>query len=226
MARFPGFLDADEASFPVPESFFRVVLPLVQDLGELKLILYLLRRFSTLRGTPVPWLTADELAADAELVRVLGGSGSTDLMMALARAVEDGLLLQGEWVRGDGVVELRYFLNTPAGQAALTAMQRGAPLSRGEVTERPDVFTLYEQTIGILTPLIADELRDAEATYPAAWIEEAFREAVRLNKRNWKYIRAILERWRTEGRDETHRRHRQSTRRTGPQEDFSDIIKR
>lgn len=223
MTRFADFPAEDGAPVPVPASFFHAVLPLVQDLAELKLILYLLQRFAHLRGAPAPWLTADELAADEELARILGNA---NLMAALKRAVADGILLQAEWVRGDGVVELRYFLNTPAGQSAVAALQRGAALSRAEVPARPNIFTLYEQTIGPITALLADELRDAEATYPSAWIEEAFREAVRLNKRNWKYIRAILERWRTEGRDETHRRPRQSTRRTGPQEDFSDIVKR
>jgi DnaD/phage-associated family protein len=71
-----------------------------------------------------------------------------------------------------------------------------------ETAGRPNIFTLYEQNIGMLTPLIAEQLRDAEQTYPAAWIEDAFREAVSLNKRSWKYIHAILERWRTEGKDE------------------------
>ncbi len=226
MMRFPGFLDVDEGFVPVPLSFFSGVLPLVQDLAELKLILYMVRRFTTLRGDPAPWLSADELAADVEVTRILGSSERALLMNALARAVADGVLLQVEWLRGDGVVELRYFLNTPAGQAAVAALRRGAALTRAEVTVRPNIFTLYEQTIGPLTALLAEELREAEATYPAAWIEEAFREAARLNKRNWKYIRAILERWRTEGRDETHRRHRQTTRRTGSQENFSDIIKR
>ncbi|MBV8695216.1 MAG: DnaD domain protein [Chloroflexi bacterium] len=66
--------------------------------------------------------------------------------------------------------------------------------------ERPNIFVLYEQNIGLLSPLIADELKDAADQYPAEWIEAAFREAVQQNKRNWKYIRAILRRWETEGR--------------------------
>ncbi|MBV9691927.1 MAG: DnaD domain protein [Ktedonobacteraceae bacterium] len=66
--------------------------------------------------------------------------------------------------------------------------------------ERPNIFVLYEQNIGLLSPLIADELKDAADQYPAEWIESAFREAVQQNKRSWKYIRAILRRWETEGR--------------------------
>jgi len=60
--------------------------------------------------------------------------------------------------------------------------------------ERPNIFALYEQNIGLLTPMLADELRDAEATYPAMWIKDAFRQAVQQNARSWAYVRKILER--------------------------------
>ncbi len=66
--------------------------------------------------------------------------------------------------------------------------------------ERPNIFTLYEQNIGLLSPIIADQLKDAADQYPAEWIEEAFRGAVEQNKRKWSYVRAILRRWETEGR--------------------------
>src|SRR5215471_1939058 len=66
--------------------------------------------------------------------------------------------------------------------------------------DRPNIFVLYEQNIGLLSPLLADELKDAADMYPAEWIEAAFREAVQHNKRKWSYIRAILRRWETEGK--------------------------
>lgn len=66
--------------------------------------------------------------------------------------------------------------------------------------ERPNIFSLYEQNIGLLSPLIAEELRDAAEHYPEEWIDAAFREAVQYNKRKWSYIRAILRRWETEGK--------------------------
>jgi DnaD/phage-associated family protein len=49
--------------------------------------------------------------------------------------------------------------------------------------------------------MIAEELKEAEELYPAPWIESAFKEAVSLNKRNWKYIEAILKRWESEGKE-------------------------
>ena len=40
--------------------------------------------------------------------------------------------------------------------------------------DRPNIFALYEQNIGLLTPLIAEDLKDAINHYPEEWIEAAF----------------------------------------------------
>jgi DnaD/phage-associated family protein len=66
---------------------------------------------------------------------------------------------------------------------------------------KPDIFELYEQNIGPLTPMIAEELKDAEGQYPADWFLPVFRIAVEQNKRRWSYIAAILRRWEAEGPD-------------------------
>ena len=67
---------------------------------------------------------------------------------------------------------------------------------------RLTIFELYEQNVGLLTPLLVEELREAAESYPPEWIEEAFREAVGYNRRNWRYVRRILENWATQGRGE------------------------
>src|SRR5262249_25862600 len=66
----------------------------------------------------------------------------------------------------------------------------------------PPLITLYEQNIGLVTPLLIDELREAEERYPIHWIEDAIREAVRANARSWRYIRKVLERWAANGRQD------------------------
>jgi DnaD/phage-associated family protein len=64
----------------------------------------------------------------------------------------------------------------------------------------------------MLTPIIADELTEAEKLYPEEWIRDAIKEAVSLNKRNWRYIARILENWSAEGRgDGTHQRDTQKS---------------
>jgi DnaD/phage-associated family protein len=67
--------------------------------------------------------------------------------------------------------------------------------------EKSNIFHLYEENIGPLTPLIAEDLKAAEQEYPESWIEEAFHLAVQRNARSWRYIDAVLKRWKMEGRD-------------------------
>ncbi|HLQ32363.1 MAG TPA: DnaD domain protein, partial [Chloroflexota bacterium] len=113
-----------------------------------------------------------------------------------------------------------FLLNTERGRALLrdlkgsseeaTELCKRLGTSEAATIEltRPNVFSLYEQNIGLLTRMLAEELMEAEATYPEVWIEEAFRIAVESNKRSWRYIKAILGRWAAEGRENgTFKRH-------------------
>ncbi len=68
--------------------------------------------------------------------------------------------------------------------------------------EHPNIFTLFEQNIGFLGTTIVEEIKDALDMYPEEWVEAAIREAAVHNKRSWSYIRAILRRWETEGRQQ------------------------
>jgi DnaD/phage-associated family protein len=100
-------------------------------------------------------------------------------------------------------------LNTPANQRLADRIRLGevkiAELGKATpaatpAEPRPTIYQLYEDNVGLLTPLLAQELREAELTYPANWIEDAFREAVGYNKRSWRYVRRILENWGANGR--------------------------
>jgi DnaD/phage-associated family protein len=67
--------------------------------------------------------------------------------------------------------------------------------------ERPNIFGLYEDNIGTISPLLAEQMKEVEGLYPWSWIKEAFEIAVSGNKRNWRYITGILRRWAAEGKD-------------------------
>ncbi|MEZ4663729.1 MAG: DnaD domain protein [Caldilineaceae bacterium] len=71
--------------------------------------------------------------------------------------------------------------------------------------EQPNIFVMYEQNVGFMSPMIADQLRDMEKGYSPAWIEEAFEIAVSQNARKLSYIQAVLKRWETDGRDPASR---------------------
>ena len=201
----------------IPRSVFTELMPLIDDLAELKLTLHALWRLSQQRGK-MRYLRFDDLSSDEVLLSSLAGTPHSQkpigiLRTALDRAVERGTLLRVKPPTGAGTGVL-YFANSPKGRAAVEAISAGEWPEEVKPGGRPNIFTLYEQNIGILTPLIAEELREAEEDYPASWIEEAFREAVNLNKRSWKYIHAILERWSTEGKDEDRdRRSSENDRR-------------
>lgn len=209
MKTFSGF-PGKSRTVRLPESVFTDLTPIVDDLDELKVTLHVLYRLQQGTGT-VHYVSQQDLLADPILLRGLESPAA--IRRAMDRAVERGTFLQVE-TEIDGHPDVVYLANSPHGRAALEALRRGEPLLPAPPEPRPNIFALYEENIGPLTPLIAEELKEAEKTYPASWIADAFREAVALNKRSWKYIRAILERWYAEGRtDEEDRRGREGDRR-------------
>jgi DnaD/phage-associated family protein len=65
--------------------------------------------------------------------------------------------------------------------------------SAAAIEKQSNIFILYEQNIGPITPLMADKLKHAEKDYPADWIQDAFQAAVNADARNWNYIYKVLE---------------------------------
>ena len=224
MKTFSGFSSGKVAMVGIPRPAFTELLPLIDDLAELKLTFHVLWKLSEQRGK-ARYLSLDDLASDDILLASLresSGDRSEAIALdnALDRAVERGTLLRVE-PPGSARDDILFFANTAKGRAAAEAVARGDLPERVDAGERPNIFFLYEQNIGVLTPLIVEELREAEQSYPPPWIEDAFREAVDLNKRSWRYIRAILERWETEGRE---KRRDPERRRRDIDGDYGDYI--
>ena len=205
---FPGFPSGRLRFTAVPNVFFSELLPAIDDLAELKLTLYVIWRLQRLDRQP-RYLALSELRADGTLLGGLDPQGERCqeiLEQALASAVTRGTLLRLEDPANG---EAWFFLNSEQGRQGFEQAQRGevglSSATPGQearlAVQRPNIYQIYEQNIGLLQPLIADQLRDAETTYPAEWIEEAFQIAVEQNVRNWAYVRKILERWSHEGKD-------------------------
>jgi DnaD/phage-associated family protein len=220
---FSGFPAGKVAQVYLPEPFFAEILPIIDDLAELKVTLHVFWQLGKHPGR-VQYVRYLDLATDALLLEGLGPSPTAALDAALERAVQRRTLLQAEDSAGE-TADRVYFANTPKGRAAVEALANGRWPDELELAERPNIFNLYEQNVGTLAPLMADELREAEQTYPHPWIEEAFRIAVTRNKRNWRYIRAILERWHTEGKDdETSRRPAEQDGRQYLEGEYGEFI--
>ena len=197
--RFPGFSPGAHAT-AIPNGFFADLLPRITDPAELVVTLYTFFALGRRRASE-RWLTREQLAAELPLRRALAGLAPEPegaLERGLAAAVERGTLVAA---LREGT--MRYTVNSPAGRRGLALPQRtsntDAPLSPA-AEDAPTIYALYEETVGSISPLVADELRAAEEEYPPSWIEEAFREAAAHNRRSWRYVQRILERWRDEGR--------------------------
>ena len=66
--------------------------------------------------------------------------------------------------------------------------------------ERPNAFKIYEQNVGLLTPLIADAIKDMLKTYPPEWVEDAIKETALSGGKSAKYAEKVLQRWEREGK--------------------------
>jgi len=217
MKQFGGFPAKMEFT-PLPNLFFSTLVPQINDITELKVTLHIFEELYRKRGYP-RFVTFSELLGNASLMSGLGRDTRPPdevLRSALEMAARRGTVIHLALDRG-GAPEDIYLLNTESnrevankiqsGEVRLSGLKAGAQ-AHVAAEERPDIFTLYEQNIGMLTPMIAEELREAEKLYPETWIKDAVKEAVSLNKRNIRYIVRILERWSAEGKDGgTHRRY-------------------
>jgi DNA replication protein len=224
MSKFQGFpAKADYTS--VPNAFFSSLLPEIDDVAELKTTLHVIAALYRKKGYP-RCLSFNELLGNAAIMGSLKGLGEPleeVLRRALKMAAERGTLISLTLEKDREV----YFLNDESGRQAAAKMESGelkpGGLKAGRkpdvpAEEMPDIFTLYEQNIGMLTPMVADELREAEKLYPPEWLRDAIREAALHNKRNIKYISKILENWSVEGRsDGTYQRDSQ---KAGPDKYF------
>jgi len=207
MKGFAGFSDGKVRTVALPESFFTELLPLVDHAGELKVTLYAFWRLSLKTGQ-YRFVLRSDFADDELFMQGLSASprqSAEALDDALERAEARGTLLRV--VIEDAQAERHlYFMNSARGREAVEKLTRGEWRPDGFDGDivtlnhvRANAFRLWEQNMGALTPMISEELRDMAETYPAAWIEEAIRVAVKNNVRRLKYVLAVLERMRTEG---------------------------
>lgn len=202
-----------ELDIRVPEWFLVDTAPRISSIEEMQVCLAVFRILAMRGGYETP-IDDRSIVRDPVLRQALkypGGAKSSDqridkgLELALGRntlirVLADSGARQVWW----------YFLNTAVNRVAINAIQRGAlraPSIMWETdgtpavsVERPSVYRTYEQNIGPLTPLIADQLSSALDEFPSDWIEDAIEESVSYNRRSWRYILRILETWQLSGR--------------------------
>jgi DNA replication protein len=216
MNKFKGFTDS-ETFTQLPDTFFHQIMKQVDDAAELKVTLYLLWRVEHMEG---PFRALSKMDFN---IKELGLSAE-EITRGLEKAVQRGSLLK---VQRETAVY--FLLNSPRGRAGAQAIENGQwnPKTGVSVSpmERPNVFRLYEENMGPLTPLIADRLKDAEQTYSEQWLAEAIEIAVTNNVRKLSYVEAILKDWKENGRGEKQDRHdAEEDRRKYVEGKYSDYI--
>jgi DnaD/phage-associated family protein len=219
MKPFEGF-PAKMSYTPVPNTFINNLLPQIEDIGELKVTLYIMEALYNKKGYP-RCVSFNELAADASLSSNFNNAEAPldELKKALKLATEHKTIIGLSTENGD-----IYFLNSEVDRQAIGKIQSGelkltgvktAPPEMVNMEEQINVFAIYEENIGLLTPMIAEELKDAMKLYPENWIADAIKEAVKQNARKLSYITAVLERWSKEGRSDGA--YRRDTKKDDPE---------
>ena len=192
----------------IPEEFFTRFLPEISCPYTLKTVLYAFWRLEKTEAS-VFFLLQQDYEDDPVFMEGMGSTQEEQkrsLKKSLDNAVQYGIFLQ-ETTKISKRQQNVYLINSPKGRLAAEGLQKGQwkPENRGKehielMQQATNAFKLYEENIGPLTPMIADMIREDERVYPAVWIEDAVRLAVKNNKRSWSYIQAILKRWQVEGR--------------------------
>jgi len=215
---FNGFQENKKEFTGIPDVFFRELLPKLDDINEIKLCLYILWKASTIGDFGMSITAADILLDKIFMSGFISSTDGTKKLVTeiLEKAVVDNIFIK---IKSECIKEPNiYFINSPLGRkAASKKSQKLQPVKTTLDQIQPNIFRLYQENIGPLTPIIADALREAEDIYPVDWVEEAIKIAVQNNVRRWRYVESILDRWQKEGRDGTDREH--------DQEDYRRYIK-
>ncbi len=79
------------------------------------------------------------------------------------------------------------------------------PSSATADAQRGEIFTFYQNEIGMISPMIAESLNMwiDDKDFPRQWIVDAIRRAAVMNKRSWAYIETILKAWKAAGKQDT-----------------------
>jgi len=237
---FSGFPSGVHAT-SIPDPVLGVLLEQIDDLAELKVTLRGFWLANQKKGA-LRAVSQDEFLNDKVLVEGLKGidqSPHEAIQRGLSLAVQRHtfLVFQSDSSKPNHKL---YAVNAESDRRALARLQtEGGVLLRETIQQedsydepytetsgdtKPNIFALYENNIGTISPMLAEKLKEAEELYPWPWIGEAFQIAVTQNKRSWAYISAILRRWVDEGKDDGESgRHSQKDNPTNHLEEYRQL---
>lgn len=222
------------SEIPIPRDFLTERIAQIDDPTEIHVTLAVFRLAADSGSTP-PAISEDAVLRDSVLARTFHEDRkSSKLSQRIRRGLQYATARESivqVVLTIDGHDERWYVPASGEHRAQLQSvlLEPGAwPVAGADaiiVETAPSVFSLYEKNIGMLTPLLTDQIETAMELYPLDWIEDAIREAVTYNKRNWRYVQRVLENWSVNGRGETESRGRNhATNRGSTPEPFDPTI--
>ena len=187
---------------PVPAPMFGPLLEQIKDASGFIITLRIIWMLQQKKGR-LRYVSSEEVFGDKILSNALGSKEA--IQNSINMVVKGGILLQ---IRRENASDA-FMLNSESDREIASDIgsiyeSNDQPADPWEIENTPpEIYSLYEQNIGILTPIMSEKLTEAEDKYPAGWINEAVGIAVEQNRRSWAYVSRILERWDMEGRDES-----------------------
>jgi DnaD/phage-associated family protein len=219
MGSFKGF-SSKGSPVQIPKNFFTEIIPDIDNAHTLKILLHAFHLANQVESQ-ITYFEPDKLC-DAYF-----SADKQGFWKGLELAVEMNWLLTADINKAGNQTRI-CMLNTPRNKAAIEAIRKGELALPDQIidpntSQRPDIFRLYEENIGPLTPIIADSLKDLEENYPIDWITKAIQVAVKNSARSLRYIEVVLQNWQEEGKyDRTDRRRRKKTKEEFDPEGYTD----
>lgn len=226
---------SSHSEIPVPREFLTERIALIDDPTELHVTLAVFRLAAD-AGSEPPAVSEETVLRDSVLARTFHEDRkSSKLTQRIRRGLQYATARESILqvvLSGSGHDEERWY--TPATDehraaiASILAEPGSWPIANSDsiiVATAPSIFSQYEKNIGMLTPLLTDQIETAMDLYPLTWIEDAILEAVTYNKRNWRYVQRILENWSVNGRgDKQSKGNQHATNWGGAPEPFDPAL--
>ena len=206
-----GFKFNNRNYIPIPVELTSSLLRDIDSFEEFKCTLRIFSLIFSLRPKRL-WISFEELSSDPVLLESIPVSDSEKKTEVIIKSIYAAKKRQTIILREKDKNQIQnsiILINDKISNELLTKkdigkLQDGLDLEQTDIQpgqkRESNIYRLYEDNIGQMTPVLAEELKLAEKNYPNLWIEEAIIEAVKNNIRNWKYISSILNRWQIEGR--------------------------
>ena len=217
---------------PFPVQLFTEILPRLHNESQLRATLYTWYAIAS-KGSGQRYVYLSQLLTDPVLLSWfthLGGKNG--IQRGLDQSCREGIFLQLQIGEDDKILAP----NDESGARLITDMKSesvahhnqsrdSSPETNYETTVVSNVVEKYENEIGMLTPVIADMIAIAEQMYPTTWILAALDIAAQSNARSWKYVTAILARWKNEGKNnDNEKTSRFSSRKSGREQNRYDSV--